>query len=151
MKAIQETEIQKIMKVMPDNFQHVNERDIFNASKVYESWDEVFNSEEYAEVWSGFQGKESDARILRNYEFVTAFVVEIDPTKNYGRPFQLFTVHKHDGVNLLSERTVGSMLSNSPMREVSLFDDCFVLVDRYYRKGCKETWNVLKRTQSTVR
>jgi len=149
MKLITETQIQKVQKA--GLFTELQEKNVFNASKVFESWDEVFESEEFAEVWSGFQGKESDARISRKYEFVTAFVVEVDAKKNYGRPFQLFTIHKHNGVRILSERTIGSMLSNSPMRRVFVFEDSFYLSDDYYAKGCKASWKELQRTEATVR
>ena len=148
MKLITETQIQKVQKA--GLFTELQEKDIFNASKVFESWDEVFESEEFTEVWRGFQGKESDARISRKYEFVTAFVVEVDKKKNYGQPFKLFTVHKYNGVSMLREKTIGSMLSNSPMRRAFIFEDCFYLSDEYFAKSCKPTWEYLQKVEATV-
>lgn len=136
MRHIEETVLQKCFRQMPEGaWAHVVKSKVNHASIVFESWDEVFASEEWKEVWSGFQGKESRERVKREFKFVTAFRVDVDPKTNYGQPFKLFMVHEHKGVNIMKEATIHSMLSNSPLAEVMLFDDCFYLSGEYFKKG----------------
>ena len=144
------TMIQKAMEVIPDFLSNINPRNIFNASKVYESWDELFDSEEYNELWSGYQGKESSAKVSRRFTFITAFRVDADPKTNYGKDFRLFKVYKSDGLQMIKEVEIGACLSSQPFRRVYVFDDSFALTDDYYDKSNPKARDYLKQVEAYV-
>ncbi len=145
MKVVKTTMLDRLIenglaKDLGINVENSREFKTFRASIVYETAEELVESEEFSEVWSGFQGKERDAAMILEKNFITAFRVDTDPKTNYGRKFRLFYVIRNsDNFRSMQEVTISKMLSNSPMRGVYLFDDSFVFGDKYYAKGCKAT------------
>ncbi len=145
MKNIQTTQLDRLIEsgLAPQlgiNLENSKEFRTFRASVVFESAKELVKSEEFSELWDGFQGKERDAARILETNFITAFKVDTDPKTNYGRKFRLFYVIRNsDNFRSMQEVTISKMLSNSPMREVYLFEDSFVFGDKYYDKGCRKT------------
>ena len=145
MKNIETTQLDRIIEsgLAPQlgiNLENSKEFKTFRASVVYETAEELVESEEFSEAWSGFQGKERDAESIKRTNFITAFKVDTDPKTNYGRNFRLFYVIRNsDNFRSMQEVTIGKMLSSSPMRGVYLFEDSFVFGENYYAKGCKAT------------
>lgn len=145
MKNIQTTQLDRLIEsgLAPQlgiNLENSKEFRTFRASVVYETAEDLVESEEFKEAWSGFQGMERDARRIKETNFITAFKVDTDPKTNYGRKFRLFYVIRNsDDFRSMQEVTISKMLSNSPMREVYLFEDSFVFGDKYYSKSCRKT------------
>lgn len=156
MKVVKTTMLDRLIenglaKDLGINVENSREFKTFRASIVYETAEELVESEEFSEAWSGFQGKERDAAIILKTNFITAFKVDTDPKTNYGREFRLFYVIRNsDDFRSMQEVTISKMLSNSPMREVHVFDDSFVFGERYYSKSCKRTRDHLAKLDSCV-
>jgi len=103
-------------------------------SKTFNSWDEVFTSDEYADLWEGFQGKEQRAAIWRRNEFLGAFTVDRNPSENYGRPYDIWVHYIADGMFCIQKLEIHSSLTSCPMRVVEIFDDSVLFTDKYIKK-----------------
>lgn len=111
--------------------------EILDFHKIYHTWDEVAQSEEYNRIWEGWQGKESAMRVYREFELEFAFVTKVEPKSNYGRDFRMFRVYNTNGLRAIKEFTVHSCLHNGGLRRVSLYEDSALFGVTYYRKDAE--------------
>ena len=91
----------------------------FQIIKVYKSIEELSNSEEYNDMWKGWQGKERDIKVMKQSykEFYGCFVVAVDPKENYGKGYRLFTHYKiSEGMMFLHELNISGCLSLRSLR-----------------------------------
>lgn len=105
-------------------------------AKHFSSYDELFNSPEYNDLWAGYQGKSRDILVWRKYfKFITAFTVATEPEKNYGRSNSIYLHYEcENGQRMLKELSVISSLDNNALRPVIVYDDSVLYTDSYYKK-----------------
>lgn len=115
----------------------------FQAVKVYTDEQQYLNSPELAEMFSGYENTEK--KYAGKWStFAKAYILQADPTQNYGRSTKVFKVYKHHSDRLKSPLTMievtggGSMISNSPVQLVELTDTGFIVTGISIRKDKME-------------
>lgn len=149
----QKTQAEKLLQTLIDiNPEKANsgKYKVVNFSKSFGSWDELFSSPEYAELWKGFQGAERSASITKSHcEFIGAYKEDVDPEKNYGRSFRLWKHYKADGLTFLNEISIHSALTSAPFREVIVCESSALFTNTYYRKD-EQARKILRTLRVTL-
>jgi len=91
------------------------------VSRVITNEDEFYSCAEMNQIWKHFQGQSSNEAVGRRFKFIAGYVEETNPEKNYGKNFSLYKHYKcEDGVTIIKEESVHSMMSSSPFIELAL-------------------------------
>lgn len=105
---------------------------IINIKKVFYTVDELNNSEEFKQLWSGFQMEKE-----RNYHdlvLIKAFVAD----DNNIYTIREIVTGKENGLRLLSQCTVGSMLHTKPFHLGCLNGEQAIINDEKGYSRCNE-------------
>lgn len=133
------TVAREIEKCTPEQLERMQSRldkyEILKISHRFETQEEFLESDAMKEVFEGFQGLQNEKNVLKRFEFLGAFMVSRDPKENYGRSFDLYHHYKtSDGLELIKTIETYGCISDSPLRQVIVFDDSVLLTPDYYRK-----------------
>lgn len=131
-----ENSIQSVIDLTKRGLIDQEEKNFMIASTIYITYEKYATSKELAEVYAGYDRSELDRhlKVAKKSDFICAYVIPVDPEKNYGRSFKLYLRYIADGIQFIKECTAGSMISSAPLREVVAFPDGFVLTNRGYKK-----------------
>lgn len=143
------TEAQRQLESFRDRGRNANNYRVVEFSNSWESWDDVFASNEWNELWEGWQGKVSSEHTWRRFRFMRAYRVETNPETNYGRDFDLYFIYSVDGITHVKVPSIHSVLSTQPMRRVMIFSDSLLLTEDYFKKT-PEARKYLKETGIAV-
>lgn len=111
---------------------------VMAIGKVYTNRTEFLESKEVKEIFEGYNN-DMPSR-LRRTNFIAAYVVNVDPEKNYGRAFKLFwhfeiIDSKYAGMQRLLEVTLGSCIDNGGFQIAKIIDLDFIILSGCFEKS----------------
>lgn len=118
--------------------------------KTYTDYDEFITSKEIKELFEGYETTlPKKSRVWEKSLHLAAFVVLADPNENYGRPFKIYRWYKVDGIKMLKEVSISSILTAQPFRQVIIDDKSIQFTDKFFPKEEKVRLE-LANTETTV-
>jgi len=127
-------------------FDNTDTQRIYEYSKEFETLDELYNSEELKQIYSGYLNVMSDRMrmdrendISGGTKFIGAYLVGTDIYKKY----------KADGLTFFKKITVHSCINNTPFNEVLIIPGFITVIHRRWGR-CEENRVRLRGTEYTT-